>query len=206
MKRSLLFSIMFCFTFSSLTTAEIDQNVYSNNEVGLSITKPKDWFFLSTAPMSENRKGMRLKDEELSKKFADEARLPLVVISKYPDPYSRPDVTPTVEVVMSPLGNNKNTSAIDLINPSVNILKDVMSDVGFLEKPSQINISGFNAAKTVLRYSTLHQSGSIDIKNGLYVIIRGEFVFSIGLSSPLNGPDISDAEFSSIIDSLRIDK
>ena len=206
MKTRLVVQLIFCFVFAFSAAAQDDPNRYVNNDIGLSISKPGNWFFLSAVSMRENRNRVRLKDEELTELIANKARLPLVIISKYQDPASQPDVTPTGQVVMSPLGKMKNASALDIINMTVNMMKSGVSDFKLIEEPSQTKLSGFNAGKTIFSYSLSNQSGGqFEVKSRLYVVVRGDFGFTIGLSGPLNGPDVSDNEFSKIISSLKIE-
>ena len=89
--------ISFLFVILFISSEVLAGEIFNNPTVGFSIEKPDDWHYLTTDQISENRKNMRMKDEELKEAVQKYATAPLVAISRYLEPYD--DLNTTVQVI-----------------------------------------------------------------------------------------------------------
>ena len=179
---------------------------YSNLAVGFAVEKPQTWYFLTAQSIVENRERMRLRDDELAEQVRQRARLPLVAISKYEDPEARPDVTPTVQIVLSLLGTQQNLSAAKLLEVVVAQLRSGLSDFRVVAPIRATAVSGLGAAHMVATYTIGNQAGgSFEVRTRVWIIPRGEVAFIIGMAGQAEGSDVAEEEFSAILQSIRIE-
>lgn len=60
-----------------------DKNTYANPTLGVTVTKPSEWQFVTAEQNAENLARTQLKDEDMSKLVRKYATAPLVVMMKY---------------------------------------------------------------------------------------------------------------------------
>lgn len=183
-----------------------DDNTYSNPTVGFSITKPDGWHFISAEAMSEVRSRTKLNDEELAEMRRKLAKTnpQLVAITKYQEPSNK--VNPSVQVYLNPLGDEKGIAPAKLLEMTIPALKRAYGDIEVVEGVEETTVDGRPAAYLKCNYSVLSRDGvSYKITMRMCYVIRGDFVFVIGMTGPREGDDVSDEEFSSILDTIRIE-
>jgi hypothetical protein len=180
---------------------------YSNSTIGLAVEKPRGWYFLTSQAVTESRERVRTRDEALGELVRQRARLPLVAMTKYENPEARSDVSPTAQIVLSPLGARKDLSPEDILRLVVAQMQRGFSDFRIVDPIQAATVSGLRAAHMVATYSIGNQAGrSFAVRSRTWLVPRGGFAFIIGMSGPAQGPDVSEAEFSAILETMRIER
>lgn len=194
-------------TIAPLGSNAAETNRYSNPQVGLTIEKPSTWHYLSVQSIVENRQRVRFKDEELADLVRARARQPLVVIAKYEDPAAQSNITPTVQITLSPLGSLKGAPAEKVMENVVSPMQRGFADFQFVKPVHATTVAGLKAAHTVATYTLGNQEGkTFEVRARLWIVPRGDFAFIVGMSGPQRGPDVSEKEFQAILQSIAIER
>lgn len=206
MPRYLVFAVLMMALTSVKGTALAEDAQYSNSEVGLSLEKPGDWHFMSLAETLDNRNRVRFADEQLTELVRRRAREPLVSISKYEDPSAQPDVTPTVQITLSPLGALAGAPPERSLGIVLAQIGRGLADFEIVKSVHATSLSGLPAAHAVWHCRIENElGGSYEVRSRMWMVPRGQFAFLIGMSGPREGPDVSEEEFQAVLDSIRIE-
>ena len=185
--------------------ASVDTNRFHSPTAGFTIIKPKDWQFASAQQIATNRATARLKDKELEELIKQRASAPLVVVTKHQEPHD--DLNPSVQVIMRPLGQLEDRSAVELMGMVVPTLQRAMADFTFVEQVKQTKVGEVPAAYLKAKYTVANPEGrEFKTLTRMWVVPRGAFMFMISMSGPQEGSDVSEREFSAILESIKIDK
>jgi len=134
-----------------------------------------------------------------------QARLPLVTISKYEDPSIMETVTPTINVTMTPV--SRPGSSKKMLQSVVDQSLSRLDGFEELEKVQTLKVSGLDAAFVKAKFQMSNDVGeTYDIMTTVCIAPRGKFVFTIGMSGPLDGPDFSQVEFDEVFSSVKFDE
>lgn len=203
--------VLFAFAISCLYclsayAADNNSSTYQNNDVGIYIEKPTDWYFISQQVAVDNRSKIRLKDEEFQKKYFNTARAPLVVMNKYEHPELREGISPTVQVLMLPTPS-PNMTPEQVLRMSLQTFRRNATSFKYIKDIAPYEISDFNGAKAVIIYTMATTLGyEIKVKARTYVAKRGGYFFVVSMAAPPDGEDASNNEFGHVIKSLKIEK
>ena len=149
-----------------------NENTYSNEALGVVITKPSDWHFISTSVVEEHRDNVQFNDDSLMQQIKDKVRLPIVTIAKYHDPLSRESVTPTVQVVVSVI--DEAVPLEKIIFSAAAAIKQSAHSFKVIKETSSLLISGLSAASAEFELSVLNQANeSFNLSSKLNVVRRG---------------------------------
>lgn len=192
--------------FSFTAFASEQQNTYINEIVGIEISKPKSWFFLSKKDASKSRRNVKLYDKEFQKLLQTKDRLLIVTLSKYKNPEERTDVSPTVNIIFSKLGkSSQSPPELILESAIVSGIKKYFDDFEYVLKPTPADLSGKKAAKTIIKYTVENQNGYIfKVKSEMWLVPKGKRALLIGMSAPAQGSDTSEKEFKAILKSIKL--
>ena len=201
--RITVISLLCLFYF--VTFAEANEDTYINDIVGIEISKPQEWFFMDTESVSLSRNRISLDDKNFERQLKSNARLPLVTICKYKKPETRLDVSPTVNVVYSKLGNLMALAPDELLKIIGSSLGKQFLDFKYELEPTIAKLSTKNAAKAIARYTLENQDGYIfKVRSEMWIVPKGDRVLIIGFASPAEGPDVADVAFESIFKSIKL--
>ncbi len=196
---------LFLFLFSFVIFAASTENTYVNEIVGIEIAKPKEWFFLTTDAVKENRNRINLDDKHFEQLLKTKARLPLVSISKYKNPETKLDVTPTVNVMYSHLGKLKTFPPDAVLKIICGTMEKQFLDFKYEQTPVKIKLSNKNGAKAIVKYTLENKNGYIfKIRSEIWIIPKGDRALMIAFAGPAEGPDVSKVEFMKISKSIKV--
>jgi hypothetical protein len=189
---------------AGLNAAE-ETNRFHSPTAGFTIVKPAGWQFGSVEQVATNRAVARLKDKELEQLVREKASAPLVVIMKHPEPHD--DLNPSTQVILRPLGQTGDRSPVELLEMVSQNLKRAMKDFTFVEPVKEAKVGGLPAAAMKSKYTVANPEGrEFKTLSRMWVVPRGSFLFMISMSGPQEGPDVSEKEFATILESIRIEK
>ena len=151
----------------------------------------------------QNRAKVRVPDSELQAGL-QRATAPLFVFAKYPEPH--PTLNPTIQIVLRPSPGTAGTPATTILAGASQTMQKVYPDFQFLEPIRSAVISGMPAASMKATYTLRTQQGNAyRILSRMWLVPRGSTMFLIGMSGPLDGPDVSEGEFESALASIQIE-
>ena len=206
MKRSvILVAIILSFVFLPLI-ATAGGDIFESPTVGFKIVKPASWVFLTADEVVEAKAGVRLDDTELEELIRKRAKTPLVVMTKYPEPYD--DLNPSVQVAFNPLGPAKDMPATEILEQTVTLLKRMAEDFTLEDGGiREVEVDGVKGAYLKGAYSVKGPDGrEFKTTSRMWFLKRGAFSFIISASGPQSGPDLSEREFADILASVEIAK
>lgn len=180
-------------------------NDFESVTVGLKITKPTDWQFLSAQDNMENLKRVDHGSPELKAAILKYATAPLVVMAKYPEPYD--DLNPSVKVNIKPLGKLDGNNPSKILNLILPQFKKSFQDFKLVQKPVETTIAGLKASYMRLNYSLAIPDGrSLPTTSELWIVPRGDFFFMIGSGTRQDEATGSRKEIKEILDTLVVRK
>ena len=202
--KSVLMSALVIFSSVGFATAQNNNDTYTNPTLGISLTKPAEWHFMSAEQNQENLRRTKLNDEEFQKLMLKYATAPLVVMTKYQEPYD--DLNPSLKVNIKPLGGlpGDNPGLImGLILPS---LEKVFEDYSVEEGPTDTLVSGLRASY-VRVYYTMRVSDTTGFPtcSELWIVPKGSFFFMIGAGTRQDEKTGTREEIAEILASLKLD-
>ena len=176
---------------------------FENATAGISLMRPVGWNTASIQDVEENRERVRLPDAELQEAIQKYATAPLFVFMKYPEPHD--DLNPSVQVILRPLGPLEGGSPTQIMEAAVGPLEQMFTDFEFVRAIQETTVSGLPAAHMTAKYSISNAEGAeFPTLSRMWIVPRGSFVFLIGMSGPQEGPDVAEAEFKEVLDSVEI--
>ena len=190
---------------SVLVQAQGSPQHFENATAGIRLTRPAGWHTASLQTVQENRERVRLSDAELQAAMQKFATAPLFVFMKYPEPH--PSLNPSVQVTLRPSGPLAGSTPTEIMAIAVAAMQKAFADFTLTTPIERTQVSGLPAAHMRARYTIRNTDGSVfNALSRLWVVPRGAFMFLIGMSGPLEGPDISESEFAAVLKTVSIQK
>lgn len=203
LQHLLAFSLVFACTACAPNQPSHSGNTYTNPTIGLTITKPEAWVFVSQEQSLRNRQNTELKNKDLAREIQREENLPTVSIAKYPEPH--PTINPTVQVkhVVKPFPEMGSRQVIEAALQQVH---NAYSDFQIVKPIQAASLSG-HSATTMEATFTMHTvgDGAFAVYSEMWVVDRGEDLFIIGMSGPREGEDASRGEFAAVLSSIKLE-
>jgi len=182
--------------------AVADPNRFENPTAGIAFSKPESWQFVSMQATLENRDKVRLDDAELERQVKTQANPPLAVVWKHPEPY--PDVNPSFQVGLRPLGTLEGKSARELIDIVLPTMAKMQADFQLVEPAAEITVGGLPAARASFHYTLkTTDGGAYPAWSDMVVVPRGKFMFFIGMGRK-QGDEVATAELEQMLESIEI--
>ena len=113
-----------------------DPGVFNNPTVGLEVTKPPEWVYMTAEQNLENIKALKLNDEEFHAAIQKYATAPLVAMAKFPEPFE--DVNPSFKVNIRPYGGLKGRSPQEVIHFVVPQFQKAFKDFVLVQRPPKL--------------------------------------------------------------------
>lgn len=178
--------------------------VFRNPTAGFEITKPASWHYASAQENAENLKAAKLNDQEFQAAMSKYATTPMVIITKFKEPY--PDLNPSLKVNIRPLGPLKGRAPSDIVKLIVPQLERVFKDFQIGQPPTEVVISGLAASYVRINYTLQTSNGdSFPTTSELWIVPRGDFFFMIGAGTRQDEKTGSRKEIDAMINSIKID-
>ena len=177
--------------------------VFHHAGAGFSITKPSDWKYMSLEMLEAANKSIKMDDKDLEKMIRENPNSPLVVITRYQEPY--PTLNPSVAVTMVQLPI-EGMPPKDILNMSTEVLKRAYPDLTYIDEVQDANIDGISSAYTKIKYTVAAGDMTFPTITRMWLVPRGKVMFTVGMSGPQEGPDVSEDSFKEILKTIKIDK
>jgi hypothetical protein len=178
-------------------------NTYESREAGFKITKPEGWVFVPATTVAQNLALPRLRDKELEKAIRSKPNVPFLVIARFPEPYA--GLNPSVQVSFKTQGELLGEGASVLLSRVVDRLKLNFRDFTFIQPVEPTTVDGHPAARMSARYTVADGQGK-EFKTvaRMWVVPRGEYMFTISMYGASEGPNTSEKEFAEIFKTIKI--
>ncbi len=185
-------------------TGDPDGEVFHHAGAGFSITKPMAWKYLSPEMAVAARQSVKLDDQELEKMLKENPNAPLVVLTRYQEPY--PTLNPSVSVNMTPMPV-QGISPKDFLSLMLTEgVQKMFPDMTYVDEVQDAHIDGINAAYTKVKYTVAAGDKKFPTMTRMWLVPRGKVMFTVGMSGPQEGPDVSEESFQEILKSIKFDK
>jgi len=181
----------------------MDENIFFEPELVFSVLKPSSWNFIppqwSPVQQLKNAPG----NEEPWIKYANK---PFCCAMQNHD--SPIHAYPTLQVTARPQMDHGRQSAESLMEGTIQFLGSQYDDFKIIEKTTSGIIAGCHANILKSRFTLETMQGNdfiqLGILNRTYVVFASRFTFTIGMSSSDDPAYYHEADFISIISSVRV--
>jgi len=181
-----------------------ENNLFKSITVGLEVTKPSTWSFVTADEYKENLKRTKLSDAEFQELMQKYATAPLVAMMKYPEPYD--DLNPSFKVNIKPLGQLKGMDGKTIVSLFLPQFQKLFQDYELVQEPVDKEISGLNAGYVRINYSLQIPDGrTFPTTSELWIVPRGDYYFLIGAGTRKDEKNGSRNEINEILKSLKIE-
>lgn len=206
MSLSRLLAVAACAAFLALahpTHAAEGGEVFRSPTVGFELVKPAAWQFVTADQNAQNVQRTKVADEELQAALARYATTPLVVITKYAEPYD--DLNPSLKVNVRPLGALKGAPPTRIVELLVPQLRRAFPDLVVADGPREVQVGGRAAGYVRVHFAMALPDGrTFPTASELWIVPRGEHFFMIGGGTRQDEATGTRAEVQSIVSSIRI--
>ena len=179
------------------------EEVFHHPGAGFSMTKPMNWTYLSPEMVKMASESAKWNDAELEKAIKQNPNSPLVVITRYPEPYPTLNPSVAVTVVNLPV---EGMPPKDILNMSTEVLKRAYPDLTYVDEVQDANVDGIDGAYTKIQYTMDTGEQKFPTTTRMWLVPRGKVMFTVGMSGPQDGPDASEEAFKKILNSIKIHK
>ena len=190
-------------TPAETTATKGSDEVFHHAGAGFSLTKPMDWKYLSPEMVKAASESTKWNDAELEKAIKSNPNAPLVVITRHLEPY--PTLNPSVAITMVNLPV-EGMPPKDILNMSTEVLKRAYPDLTYVDEVQEANVGGINGAYTKIKYTMAAGSQKFPTLTRMWLVPRGKIMFTVGMSGPQEGPDVSEETFMKILKSIKIEQ
>jgi hypothetical protein len=177
--------------------------VFHHSGAGFSMTKPMNWNYLSPEMVKAASESTKWNDAELEKAIKENPNAPLVVITRYVEPY--PTLNPSVAITMVNLPV-EGMPPKDILNMSTEVLKRAYPDLTYVDEVQDANVGGIDGAYTKIKYTMAAGDQKFPTLTRMWLVPRGKIMFTVGMSGPQDGPDVSEESFKEILSSIKIEQ
>ena len=177
-------------------------NTYHNGEVGFSITKPSNWLFMNPEIVQAHMDKVQLSDKNLEA-LVKKKKAPLVVITRYPMP--APSFNPNVVVKLAAMPA-EGFPLKDVMSLALKIIKQSFPNLTYVEEIQDAKVDGIEGAYSKSKYTMSSKGREYRVMVRMWLISRGKIMFSIVMTGPQEGPDVSEEAFKEIVKSIRIER
>jgi hypothetical protein len=161
---------------------------------------PDGWRRISAEEDSENLNRVRYGSPEFQQAVARRSHLPIVVFHKYPSDH--PGVNPTLKILFMPMQPFRTTA--DLLSAVLRISREGFPDFALVEPPTEVIVSGLPALHARVTYTMQIDGGALPTISEIWLVQRGDYVFSIGIGYSPDEPAATRAEFRAAVAGIVI--
>lgn len=177
---------------------------YVNQTLGLSVTKPAAWVFLSAADVAGNLERTKLDDKEFEAKLQKYASAPLVAIAKHPEPFD--DLNPSFRLQVKPYGALQGKTAEELLQLVLPQLTRAFKDAAITQAPTQVTVAGISSAYGQIEYTLEAQDGRMfPTTSEIWIVPRESYFMLIGAGTRQDEKTGTRQEIRDILNTLTIE-
>ncbi len=196
------FVLVFTFFLTNFCYASL-RDVYTYDLLGLSITKPSNWFFLTQQEVRDNSGHAVIRDKTITAYQDKSPPKPLVAITKYQEPYEKLNVS--FSVIFHEIDPALNVTDFQLLQKIISTLREKGDKFSLLEGPSKVKVAGQNAVFAKVRYLVKTHDGKTFIQIARYwIVLKNHKFIQLQASSPSTGADSLDNQFDQILKSVKL--
>jgi len=192
------------FIFSTVSHAA-EADTFRNPCAGISITKPAEWYYIGIDQNYENLKKSKMKNEELKKMSLKIAYVPMLIITKYKEPYN--NLNPTLKIDAKPSGDFKGTDPKKMLSGLISSMNDIFNGYKIAKGPVETKID--DLAGAYVRFNTI-----MELEGGqaypscseIWLIPRGDHIFIFSANTRQDEKNCTREEIRKIIGTIKIDK
>ncbi len=202
MRARLLTFLTLC---SFVTFAEVTESTYRNDAIGLEITKPSEWFFLSVNDTFENLEHVSPIDKDIQDEL--KSKYVMLSISKYRNPEKRSDITPTIRVMVVKCSEQlKDKVPREVLESSCARRSKIYQEYEYILRPIVTNLPNKGGARAITEYSVTDlYDRTFNIRNETWITKHGDHIFTFSFMASTEGSNaISKAEISKVIESIKL--
>lgn len=148
--RALLATIVLAIFLLPTFASADDTNTFSNPAIGVVVTKPSGWVFLTAQQHLENLKRATLKNGERLNWLREHPSPPLVGMMKYPEPFD--DVNPNVMMFVAPAGQFPTNDLVPILRGLVADRQKQFDNFRVVEPPRGTTLNGYSSAYAKFYY------------------------------------------------------
>lgn len=194
--------LLFVSTWCSFTHAE-QPDIFTSPTAGFKVIKPVGWHYVTAAQNLENLKATKLSDQEFQAAMLKYATAPLVVMTKFLEPYD--DLNPSFKVSIKPFGQLKGKTATDIIGLMLPQFQKMFKDFKLVQPPTEVEVSGIKTGYARIDYSLQTPDGSLfPTTSELWIVPHGDYFFILGAGTRQDEKTGSRKEIANIIRSVEI--
>jgi hypothetical protein len=174
---------------------------FFSHVAGFSLTKAPAWVFGTAEWEAAARSRTSVGTREIDEAIRERARLPLVIVSRYPEPNDRPN--PTLKVGVRPLGELRGKSAAEIARVLVDLLKPSMRAFALDGEIAATEVDGLPAAEFRTTFEAVVEGTVYPVRARTWIVPRGAHLFIIGAAEPATG-GTSAADFERMVATIQI--
>lgn len=180
-----------------------EADVFRNDTAGFQVTRPAGWQYASAQQNLDNLKGIRLSDSELQAALQKAATAPLVVMTKFAEPYE--DVNPSFKVTLKPYGPLKGATPLQLLGLIIPQFRSAFRDAKLVQEPVEVDVGGVRSAYARLDYTLETQDGRrLPTASELWIVPRGDYFFMLGAGTRQDEKNAKRSELAAILKSVKV--
>lgn len=185
------------------TPSNAPEHTFHNTTIGFSITKPSEWHYVSREILESNRDTNRANNSQLQEVSEKTGNSPfLTVFSRYPEPNSRNNPTVSVTVLNTGVPGLPPKS---FLQQSTVIMKKAYPDLTIVEEVRDHEVDGISGTFTRLKFTIVGADNqTMPTLHRIWLIPHGHLMFSVVMTGPQEGPDLSEDAFQQILKSIKI--
>lgn len=201
--KSLLMALLLAAAAATPAQAAPAPERFRNDAAGFEVTKPADWHFATAAQNLENLKGVKLSDAELQAALQKYATAPLVIMTRYPEPYA--DVNPSFKVTLKPFGPMKGVPPVQLLGAMVPQFQKSFRNVEVVQPPVEVEVAGIRSAYARMNYTMDTQGGqAFALTSELWIVPHGDYFFMLGAGTRQDEKNGTRSEIAGILKTISI--
>ena len=180
-------------------------DTFNDAATGFSITKPSDWHYAPEEILEANRNANRTNNSELDKVSRENGDSSfLTVFTRYPEP--NPKNNPTVSVTVVNVGM-AGLPPKYMLSVSTATLKKAYPNLTIVDDIRDHEVDGIMGAYTRLKFTVIRTDDrKLKTMHRMWLVPKGPLMFSIAMTGPQEGPDVSDEAFKKILNSIKIER
>lgn len=202
MKKFVVFVSAF-FLATVQAAAEEDTNTFLSETLGVSVTKPESWRWISSDEYFRNLERAEWNDKDFEELLRTRATAPLAAIMKFPEPFD--DVNPSFKINVKPYGSLKGYDPKDILKLITPQFQKSFLDFNVVEPPRDVMVSEIKSGYMMMNYTMKIPDGrAFPITSELWVVPRERMFFIIGSGTRTDETTGTRAEIKEILDTLKI--
>lgn len=180
-------------------------DVFQSPTVGLELTKPAHWHYVSAQQNLDNLREAKMSDAQLQQAAIRFASAPLVAVARYEEPH--PDLNPSFKVNFRPLGRLRGQAPLTILNAIMPTFARMFNDLAYAESPREVTVSGLRAAYTKVHYTLRTRGGqAFQTASQIWIVPRGEYLFMMAAGTKQGDTSEVSRDIASIVQSVKIDR